>query len=365
MDQEVKTNRIILAATFVLMLILAGFLLKFYIDQKRENASLRVKLLTMTANRRKPTTLEQLTSRKSNQAVATNTAKPERTDTTNKENSVTNSLAATSDRPIADRPVEDLAGELNLSMRNAQAASATDLDRSIAIAEEIISREPASYAAYKAKLMALLIKEGKYNQEADDGEINELLETMAGFDVTTDTVARREAALLSNANTQLSSLEDTLRSIAQERIDLDEEIASLDPATDEYARLQQVRAELLQQEQQTTAQLAQFENTIQSAINDDSYLNEDIVEIPFMRSMARGDFETVEEDAVAFIEQFPTSVSGYYYLIRSLDSQGRQAEATEIIANSQLSQEAQRSLLDRVEQNRNQDPKQYWKRLTF
>ena len=362
MDHDVKTNRNILIAVFAMMLVLAGFLLKFYVDQKKENSSLRIKLLTMAANRRQPTTWQQLTTRSTSQNQTQN-------QTQNKTQIQTppaqTAVAEAEKIPMADRPLEDLVAELNINMRSVQAAAAKDLDHNIELAEEIISREPGSYAAYKAKLISMLIKEGKYNQDLDDGEVESVLESMAGFDITTDAVARREAALLSNANNQLMIYQDQLRTVAQERVALDDQLEALDPNSPEASVLMSQRQELLAREEAASMQLNQFQNTVQTSLADDSYLNEEIVEIPFMRALAKNDFDTVEDDAAAFIEQFPTSVSGYYYMIRALEFQGRNEEVPEIIANSQLSADAQKTLQDRLDQNRNTDPKKYWQRLNF
>ena len=364
MDHDIKTNRNILIAVFALMLILAGFLLKFYVDQKKENSSLRIKLLTMASNRKQPTTWKQLTTRTETQNQKQNKNQTQ-TNTQIQTPPAQSSLAEAEKIPMADRPLEDLVAELNINMRSVQAAAAKDLDHNIELAEEIISREPGSYAAYKAKLISMLIKEGKYNQDLDDGEVNSVLESMAGFDVTTDSVARREAALLSNANNQLMIYQDQLRSVSQERVTLDDQIESLDPNSPEASLLMAQRQELLAQEEAASIQLNQFQNTVQTSLADDSYLNEEIVEIPFMRALAKNDFDTVEDDASAFIEQFPTSVSGYYYLIRALEFQGRNEEIPEIIASSQLSADAQKTLQDRLDQNRSNDPKKYWQRLNF
>ena len=316
----------------------------------------------MAANRRQPTTWQQLTTRSTSQNQTQN-------QTQNKTQIQTppaqTAVAEAEKIPMADRPLEDLVAELNINMRSVQAAAAKDLDHNIELAEEIISREPGSYAAYKAKLISMLIKEGKYNQDLDDGEVESVLESMAGFDITTDAVARREAALLSNANNQLMIYQDQLRTVAQERVALDDQLEALDPNSPEASVLMSQRQELLAREEAASMQLNQFQNTVQTSLADDSYLNEEIVEIPFMRALAKNDFDTVEDDAAAFIEQFPTSVSGYYYMIRALEFQGRNEEVPEIIANSQLSADAQKTLQDRLDQNRNTDPKKYWQRLNF
>lgn len=358
MDQDVKTNRIILIITFIFMLILAGFLAKFYLQQKKENSALRIKLISMSANKRVPTTWQQLSTNKT--ASTTSTSQPSKA-----ANVPAAEAPEVANVPLPDQPLENLVSELNGNMRTVQTLTPEMLDRNIQLADEILSREPASYSAYKAKLISLLVKEGKHNQEIDDAEVDGLLETMAGFDVNTDVVARREAALLSNANNQLATYQDNLLSVATERNNIDQQMQNLDPSSDEWAVLNEQRAELLKQEEAAGYQLNQFENTVQTSLQDDSYLNEDVVEIPFMRLMAKNDFDAVIENSESFIEQFPTSVSGYYYLVKALEFQGRQDEVAAVISSSQLSPEAQSTLQARLEQTSGTNPKNYWERLRF
>ncbi len=338
------------------MIILSGFLLKFYLDQKNENSALRIKLITMSVNKRTPTTWRQLTTKtavksKSEAAPLTTTAP-----------------ANTSPQPkilIADMPLEALVSELNSKMKEVRSLDAVTLDRNVLLADEIISREPASYSAYKAKLISLLVKEGKHKAEIEDTDVDSLLETMAGFDVTTDSVTRKEAALLTNANNQLSTLQEDLMEISNERIQIDEQLQLLAPESEERAVLEEQRAEFMAREANAGAQLEQFESTTQTSLEDDSYLNEDVVEIPFMRLLAKNEFDSVIDNAESFIEQFPTSVSGYYYLIKGMEFQGRNEDVAAVIASSQLSPDALQTLQSRLDQTKGSNPKNYWERLSF
>lgn len=332
------------------MAVLLGF---FYFDQRKENAALRIKMISMSTPRRIPKTWSQITSQLPTPKLPS---------------APKTQVKKVSPVPLVDLPIEVLATDLNNGMANVKEKSKEELDKNIEIANEVISREPASYSAHKAKLISLLTKEGKYKEKIDDTEVNQLLETMAEFDTNSDANARKEAVLIANTNNQAELLNANLQSISSERINIDNQMQQFDTYTRQWGELNKRRDELLKKEEQAAAELDQYNEQVQASVEDiyaEQPTNEDIVDIPFMRLLSQNQYAQAEDEAETFIEQFPTSISGYFYLIRSLELQGRGGEIPEIIRSSQLSPDAQDTLLDRLDKTRNANPEDYWERLSY
>lgn len=350
------------------MAVVMVFTFKFYLTQRKENQALRLKIMMANKERRRPKPWGRLIA---SQPVRTMTTpaktlpKKTQTDIVSTEASAT--ARNTSDEElIKNRETEVLALDLNSRMVRIKAMDLPEIERTIEIADELILREPETYAAYKAKLIALLTREGKFKMRADEAEVNALLEEMARFDLTNDKVLLKEAALISSANAEAGALEQNLLETRNQLSAIESQMAQLGPNNPDYRSLETRRAVLAMKEDDVLGKLATIEDQIQRGdFPPDSYVNEDIVQIPFMRSMARGDFQAAADNAESFVQQFPDSPVGYLYLVLALEKLGRNEDAVNVLARSRLGSEEQSKLLARLNTARVEDPKRYWEKLTF
>lgn len=353
------------------MAVVTAFTFKFYLSQKNENQALRLKLMLANKERRKPKPWGRLFASQPVKTVPTKTAT---TDTVSTKAAATTrpvtgmapAVQDTTIELIQNKDTETLARDMNDRMSKIKQLDLAEIGRTIQIADELILREPETYSAYKAKLIALLTREGKYNIPADDNEINNLLEDMARFDISSDQVLQKEAALISSANAEVSALEQRITETRANRTEIETQLAQLGPNSPDYRALDIRRAVLAMQEDDAIGKLETVEDQIQQgSFPPDSYVNEDVVQIPFMRMMAREDYATAADNAEAFVQQFPASPIGYFYLVLALEKMGRKDEAVDALARSRLGSADQSALLERLGRERMQDPKHFWEKLNF
>lgn len=226
---------------------------------------------------------------------------------------------------------KNLPEKIESTLTNIKKSELEKIEESIRDADELIVDEPYSYSSYKAKLILLLTKEAKFNKTIDDYELRVLLETMSLFDVLSDKVLRKEAFLISRTNKRIDEILD------QEEISEDE--------------LSEV--EVLEE---------QLENGF---LDDEDFINEDLVEIPLLRGLARKDYDFVIEESEALLSEFPDSIRGNYFLIKALELAGETEQALDVLENLQLSDEKMKILKNRLQSSRNKKTEDYWKELRF
>lgn len=358
MTKEHVYNRNILYLIILFILVVSGFGLKYYSTQKKENSALRIKIITLNKTKKTPLPWSRLTQQ-SIETINKKTLTPTPAPTLIPVAKLVNEI------PIIEQSTEQLSKSLTENMQNLKSLDLATVDKNIEIADEIISREPASYSAYKAKLISLLVKESKFDQSIDDYEINKVLDNMAGFEVANDNTARREAALIASTNNQLMALENTLDDISILRDEISTQSSAIDRSSPEYEALQNQNQQLINREVVSALNLESLQNNINNGALEPVYLNEDVVEIPFLRLIAKNDYDSVIENADSFIEQFPNSPTGYFYLVKALGFQGRADDAIRVIEETKLSPEAQSDLMDRLDATSGDDPKSYWEKLRF
>ena len=352
---SIQFNRKILIVVAVMLAIILILLTKLYLNQRTENQALRLKILSMSENKKTPKAWSQLTAR----AQTITTSAPAVLETVS-----TPQLAVeVNDEPLANQETAELAAKLDGQMKKSKNLDLNTIEKNIAIADEIISREPDSYGAYKAKLISLLVKEGKFNQSLDEVEVASLLESMAQFNINSDKITRRESSLIGSTSNEVRAVELQIEELVRSREVLESQLAVYDANSPELAEL---NTQLDQLEAQELQLLGNIDNLQASLENNTAQLvNEDVVEIPFMRMMAKNDYEGVVDNAQSFIEQFPNSVNGYFYLVRALELQGEKDQARAVLQNAQLPQDAQKSLIQRLENESSQNPQAYWQKLSF
>lgn len=350
--------RAIFYLILVAFILMGGFLFKFYNEQKTENSALKIKMATLSKSR--TITPWQRTLPHANKTPAVT---PQLQKTSQQAPAVEPALVE--DEPLQTIATPELINVLDSRMINIKNQDLNALEKNIEIANEIISREPGSYSAYKAKLISLLTKEEKFGVSSDEAEINSILEIMASFEVNTDVVTRREAALISNTNNEITALTDQLNLATSAREELDTLLESTDPNSPEYAEIELERANLRSNEVAIADRLSEISNNLDNNAPQALSREEDIVQIPFLRLMAKGDYETVIDNASDYVEQFPNSTEGYYFLVKALIENGQREEALRVIQNSSLSPANQELLQSRLDQTENVDPKDYWETLQF
>jgi flagellar biosynthesis chaperone FliJ len=363
---SIQINRRIMILIGIMLTIILVLLAKFYFNQRSENRALRLKIISMSANKRTPKSWSQLTTRTQTTTSTTPAiaATPAPTPSTAPAAQTPQAPApATKNEPLANVDTVDLAVKLDGQMKRPRNLDLNTIENNIAIADEIISREPDSYSAYKAKLISLLVKEGKFQQPIDEVEVEGLLENMAQFNISSDKLARRESALIGNTNSEVQTVELQLEELARSRETIESQLGSYDANSPELAQLNAQIQELDTREAQL---LGNIDNLQESLANNTAQLtNEDVVEIPFMRMMAKSDYDSVIDNAQTFIEQFPNSPNGYFYLVRALEMQGQKDQARSVIQNARLPQDVQATLLQRLENEGSQNPQSYWQKLSF
>lgn len=344
--EKTKNNRYFQILVLALIIGLGIFQYRFYNQQKNENMALRIKILSMSETKKIPTPLAALINRK-----------PE----LQKKVVPVEKIVLEQDQELIlpDIDTSVLANLLKNQMKTVKTLSEKELYKNIEIANEIISREPNSYSSYKAKLISLLTLEGKYQSEVSDEEIESLLGSMSQFNLENESIARREAFVMATTNNEIMNFESQIENLEFERENLNSQLPELLEDTPEYESVILKIQSLLEQEEKLTTEL----NLVSQ--NSSPIKNEELVEIPFMRMMAQNDYEAVREGAQTLIDQFPQSPIAYYYLIKALEAEGQQEEVLNLIGNSNLPANAQAGLLERLNNAKTDDPKNYWMNLSF
>jgi hypothetical protein len=197
----------------------------------------------------------------------------------------------------------------------------------------------------------LLKKESNQGADYQDEVIEDLLETISGFDVKSDYALRKEAFLIAKTNNSLNRLDNEIDLLENELI------RSTDQAESDQLSLL-ITTKLIEMEEEESS----LENRL---LVEEDYLNEDLVEIPLHRALVKKDYENVIETANAIIENFPDSISGYFFLVKALELSGETELATSVIEQCLLNLEDLRELQLRLMRSKNIDPRDYWKQLRF
>lgn len=306
------------------LIILSVLIYKTYLGPQKESNPVKLKIMTMIPEKRVIKPWTSLLDQKQNRKKEPTTSKP----------------------PLPEEaPTSELAQYLQKNLKNIDNTNLKTLQINIKFADEIIAREPDSYSAYKAKLISLLIMEGKFNQSIDDIEIENLLETMAKFDIRTEENSMNEALLISNTNNELNSAIEELNELA-----IQEETVTTDFEQNE----------LLKKEDTLIGYIERLQTKINRAtISEDNYINEDVVQIPFLRLMAKNEFDQVVLEAENFIERFPESSYGHFFLINALTAKGLKEESLDVLKS------LPKDLQNKIHFYDENYFKEYWKRLFF
>jgi len=243
-----------------------------------------------------------------------------------------------------EQTTQELSQQLELGLDSPGTLRPKDIEKNSAIVDEILLREPDSYASYKAKLILLLAKEAHAPNAVTTDDIENIMEELASFDVYNDAILREEAFLIAKENNtaprEFPPVQVTNADESPDIID-DEEISE-----DELSTFDEITAD--------------DERPIEQIIYD-----QDLLEVWLQRGLAIQDYEFVMNEAQYIIDEFPQSLLGYKYVIRALELSGELDAADEYIAELELSPELLTKLQLQLKKAKAQNPKDFWKNLKF
>ncbi len=173
------------------------------------------------------------------------------------------------DPSLPDLNVTELEDRLYAGHRHISQMSLEELHRNFGLAEELLARNPRSYLGLKSQLLNLLLQEVKFAQPVSPNDYAELFDQLLMFDVVSP-----EAAILSEAY-ELDPADPSPWLSAQELMGMDR----------------------------------------------------DLIHLPFVRLSALNDLESLMDVSLEYIDFYPDSYLGYFYLAESQWRMGDQAAA--------------------------------------
>jgi hypothetical protein len=345
----------VLYSFIFILVVAAGALAKSYVDQKSANRALRAKIISLNKERRIAKPWSEIL-KPAGIATATSTQAPVLSATGTPAVSET---AVDSSSTLTDLSTQELAARLSANMAEVKNLKKEDLEKTIDMADEIILREPSSYTAYKAKLISLLVKEGKFKEELEDAQVDELLETMASF----DTSGREN--VIASAEAEQTELEDRVTGLYAEIEENYSMLQTMDKSSPEAIELELRQQDISNQYKEANDALLASNKTLEQALYGQENINRDLVEIPFLRMMAKNDYDGVIENAQDFIDEFPGSTDGYFYLARAYEKQGLTDQAQSVINGASLNSQSLDALNKRIQNSRQENVQNYWQGLRF
>lgn len=108
---------------------------------------------------------------------------------------------------------------------------------------------------------------------------------MAQFNISSDKLTRREAALIRNTNSEMQTAELLLEELARSRESLESQLGIYRANSSEFTRL---NAQIQQLDSYEAQLLGSIDNLHEN--NTAQLVNEDVIEIPFIRMMAKNDY---------------------------------------------------------------------------
>jgi hypothetical protein len=335
------------------IIILAAMIIftKPYWEGNYSNRARRVKSITMDSVKKTPKPLVKVFTEKTKNIKAEAASSTPPTELEKKPES--------EDLELSNLSTQELVIRLTQRMKTPVEISNEELEQISLIADELIVREPEIYQAYKAKLFSLLVREGKFKESIEDLDVDSLLETMASFSIN-----NRE-----NLIVDITSEEESLNIDATELYSQIEEnymnMQVMDPNTPEYFELERVQQELTNQYKDSIDRLDANQKNQQEAQSAEMAINRDIVEIPFMRMMAKSDYDGVIQNAENFIEEFPNLADGYYYLYKAYEAQGANEKAQQLFEDINRNPQVKAAFQEKLENFQNFNLQTYWQTLRF
>jgi hypothetical protein len=321
------------------LLFISTFFIFKYENAKSESVSLRLKL--------------KLLSKEIKKKKAISWAQLKKEESITKKEVDTEAETVVSKKVVkkSDKPTSELAIELEEILKGHRIHKKEKLEEGLEIADELLRRNPNVYSSYKAKLILLLTLENTAKRKLDERTFQDLLDSMAAYDLSEERVLRKEAFMISYANEDIERLEGEIESIESELAESDDE-AVINSLEEKISK--------------KIDEIIQIEDIIEDGIlTDEDYVNEDLVEIPLFRAMSKGHYDDVIFEAESILDEFPNSVRGHYFLILALKYSGETEEAQDLFDNNDLDEENRQKLRQSIVMTNEKELKNYWQRLRF
>lgn len=235
---------------------------------------------------------------------------------------------------ISPKESEVLLKHLEASLENFWSLDQNQVEYSLAIIDELIDRDPNVYFSYKAKLILLLTAQNTDSTSNNDMLIEETLTIMSGFDRSTHLEMIEDAFLITdNKDREKKKNETRLLNVFNDKMS--------DPADDYIFELG-----VLNKLNDLNLQEVDFNSKPRYHFN---YFNLNTIEILLFNLLSKGHYQVVIEEAEKLIVLSPKSLSGHFFLLKSLELLGRSEEVVEYITRLELSKERLNKLKKRLE----------------
>jgi hypothetical protein len=281
---------------------------------------------------------------------------------------VSRSGGGSSDPSAADYTsigLASLVDRIGSGLKNAEQLSEPTLDALIAMSDEATSRDPDFYEAYKARLAGLLLKEVRFGAEIPAETYSDIIDELNTFRLAEDTPAAEEMSTArASAKQQLAELDDELSAIATQRDAIRAEIDQLTTgAASSQDELVAILAEdrLLEADQQALWQdyRSAQEDLRRMLLTEREAVDSDLVRLPFVRLLAKGELEDLQEESSAYIAEYPTSPLGYFFKAQAEWRAGDRDEAAATITQAIASGAGDEGLRELVEREAGRSSDEY------
>ena len=255
----------------------------------------------------------------------------------------------------------------SLMIRDAELAQ---LNQNVAISDEMIRREPELYGAYKVKLVSMLMKEAKYREAMDEGEYESLVSQMSSFVEPDPSIQMRGETLANELIARLDQLEPQQANIKNRVDQLNQTLFELQSQSrddvdalnmnEQYLMLSDELESLSAEDERLSAVIAETEDRLeQGEMSFEVGKDPDLVMVPFLRIMIQGDYEQLTNEANDYINTYPESPYGYYFLAKALWSTGQQEDALQALKSAYVNDSTYEILLKDFRTSANSDPVAY------
>lgn len=342
-----KQQIILLASTIIFGL--SAYFMAVTTELKEQNLVLRAKMKSLKP-KRKAVSWRKFTDNAKEEEKNKEEIKSERISRlrTQKKESATPQVAG---KNYADMATSKLKSLFRINILKYLELTEKELKESILMANELILRNPNVYGTYKGKLIFLLTLEGKFNASDVDYEISDTILELSDFDVGLEKAMQKERKLKQQKETFIKVKEFELSILLERKRTMESEYNQI------------VLEELAIQKEE---EIFQLEDEIEAGLlTDADYLDDEVIEIPFMRMLSKGHYDAALEEASLFLEEFPDSLSGHYFFIKTLQLQGRDSDVTDYLNSLELSDDNIITLAQRVQKNSDNTYKYFWKALRF
>jgi hypothetical protein len=249
-------------------------------------------------------------------------------------------------------------------------AGIEQLNQNIIMSEEMIRREPELYGAYKVKLVSMLMKEAKFREAIDETEFETLVSEMSSFVDPDPTIQMRGATLTNELNARLDQLEPQQSTIKNRVEQLNQTLFELQSASkddvdalnmnEQYLMLSDELEALSTEDERLSAVIAETEDRLeQGEMSFEVGKDPDLVMAPFLRIMIQGDYVQLTNAANDYIDAYPNSPYGYYFLAKALWITGQEEDALHALKSAYVNDSTFEILLKDFKTSANSDPVAY------